>query len=146
MQSHSGEWPKGGSHDESSRNESGRNESSHNESSHNESVPAPDGKLALLLFLLFYFWADSAIAPPPSPLHHPKPAIFFNERFVAARHEERCFAKSIFVYFLFGKGLSNDDVGVARGAIFQEKSYGGKLVSKPAISLKKCCGATENDY
>ena len=37
--------------------------------------------------------------------------------------------------FLFAKGLSNDDVGVARGAVFEE--YGPGMFSKPAISLKK---------
>ena len=31
---------------------------------------------------------DSTIAPPP------KPAIFFYERFMAARHEERCYENS----------------------------------------------------
>ena len=39
---------------------------------------------------------------------------------MAVRHEEICYAKNIFMCFLVGKGLSNDDVGVARGAIFQE--------------------------
>ena len=42
----------------------------------------------------------------------------------------------IFVYFLGCKGLSNDDVGVAGGIVFQE-IYGRELVSKPAISSKK---------
>ena len=43
----------------------------------------------------------------------------------------------IITYFLVGKGRSNDDVGRARGTGFQEIRPGA-LVSKPAISLKKC--------
>ena len=48
--------------------------------------------------------------PPPA-----KPEIFFIERFAAARHDEGCYGKITFSYFLVYKGLSNDDVGVARG-------------------------------
>ena len=53
----------------------------------------------------------------------PKTGDFFNERFMATRHEERCYEKSISIYFLVCKGLlvqSNDAVGVARGTAFQE--------------------------
>ena len=59
--------------------------------------------------------ANSTIAPPPEP------AIFFNERFLAARHEERCY-KNIYIHtrFLVGEGLSNDNVGMASSAVFQE--------------------------
>ena len=56
----------------------------------------------------------TTIAPPP------KPAIFFNGRFVAARYDEGCYEKNILKHFLVCKGLSNDDVGVARGIVFQE--------------------------
>ena len=43
------------------------------------------------------------------------------------------------MYSLVCKGLSNDDVGVARGAPYFRR-YGQELVSKPAISLKKRWG------
>ena len=46
--------------------------------------------------------------------------IFFNERFVAARYEETCYKQDTFTYFLVCKGLSINDVGVARGTVFQE--------------------------
>ena len=46
--------------------------------------------------------------------------MFFNERFMAARHEDGRFAKRNFMYFLVCKGLSNDDVGGTRGTEFQE--------------------------
>ena len=39
---------------------------------------------------------------------------------MAARHEEDCNKKKYFLMFLACKGLSNDDVGVARSIIFQE--------------------------
>ena len=39
---------------------------------------------------------------------------------MAARHEEGCYEKSILKQFHVCKGLSNDDVGAARGTIFQE--------------------------
>ena len=40
---------------------------------------------------------------------------------MAARHEEGCHEMHIFAYFLvLHEGLSNDDVGVARGTVFQE--------------------------
>ena len=39
---------------------------------------------------------------------------------MAARHEEGCNEKSILKLFRVCKGLSNDDVGAARGAVFQE--------------------------
>ena len=54
--------------------------------------------------------------PPPKK----NPAISFNERFVAARHEEGCYEKSILKKFHVCKGLSNDDVGAARGTAFRE--------------------------
>ena len=37
-----------------------------------------------------------------------------------ARHKESCQDKNVFTYFLVCKGLSNDDVGAARGSVFQE--------------------------
>ena len=77
--------------------------------------------------------ADSTIAPPP------KPAFFFNERFMAARHEEGCYGMHFSMHFLVCRGLSNDDVGVARGTVSQETRPGAG-VSKPAISSKKNVG------
>ena len=42
---------------------------------------------------------------------------------MAARHE-RCY-ESLYAYvFLFAKGLSNDDVGVAEGTVFPEIRHG----------------------
>ena len=41
--------------------------------------------------------------------------------------------------FSFCEGLSNDDVGVTRGSVFQEIRP-GELLSKQAISLKKRSG------
>ena len=57
---------------------------------------------------------DSTIDPPK------KPASLFNELFMAARREEGCYEKSILKNFDVRKRLSNDDVGAARGAVFQE--------------------------
>ena len=39
---------------------------------------------------------------------------------MAARHEEGCYEKNILKNVLVCEGLSNDDVGVARGIVFQE--------------------------
>ena len=39
---------------------------------------------------------------------------------MAARHEEGRYEKNVFRYFFVRKGLSNDDVGVARGTVSQE--------------------------
>ena len=65
--------------------------------------------------------------------------MFSNERFTAARQEEGRYETQLFVYFLACKGLSNDDVGVARGTVFQEVRPGAGF-KKPAISLKKSWG------
>ena len=65
-----------------------------------------------------------------------KTAVFFNERFMPARHEEACHEKHISRKYLVYKGLPNDEVGEARGTIFRETRPGG-LVSTPAISSKK---------
>ena len=44
---------------------------------------------------------------------------------MAARLDGRCYETNVFYYFLLDrKGLSNDDVGVARGIVFQEKRPG----------------------
>ena len=39
---------------------------------------------------------------------------------MAARHKEGCYEKSILKHFHACKGLSNDDIGAARGTVFQE--------------------------
>ena len=54
--------------------------------------------------------------------HPKKPAIFFNERFVAARHEEGRYEqkKKSFTYSLACKRSSKNEVGVARGIVFQK--------------------------
>ena len=46
---------------------------------------------------------------------------------------------TIATYFLVGKGPSKNDVGGARGIVFQEIGP-GELVSKPAILFRKCWG------
>ena len=68
--------------------------------------------------------------------------MFSNERFTAARQEEGRYETQLFVYFLACKGLSNDDVGVARGTVFQE-IRGRELVSQPAISSTKSWGGQD---
>ena len=45
---------------------------------------------------------------------------------------------TIFIYFMVCNKLSNDDVGVSRTPYFRR--YVRELVSKQAISLKKCWG------
>ena len=61
-------------------------------------------------YISFGWFYDS---PPP------KPGIVLNERFVAARYEERCYEKYFFTSFLVPEGLSIDAVGVAKGTVFQ---------------------------
>ena len=64
--------------------------------------------------------------------HHPKKTerFSFNERSMAAGHEEEDAIhnmKSICNTHIFSclhKGLTNDDVGVAKGAVFQEDTAG----------------------
>ena len=46
---------------------------------------------------------------------------------MAARHEEGCYEKKSLMYSLACAGLSNDDVGVARGTVFQEVRPGDGL-------------------
>ena len=56
----------------------------------------------------------------------PKPAIIFNEHFVAARYEEGCYEKCIFTYVLVREGKSTDDAEVAKGTVFQDiRPYDG---------------------
>ena len=68
------------------------------------------------------FGTDSTIVAPPNPPPPPprEPAIPFNERFMAARHEEGCYENNFCKYVLVCKGLSNDDIEVARGTVFQK--------------------------
>ena len=45
---------------------------------------------------------------------------------MAARYEEGCNEEYIFTCFLVREGLSTDDVGVAKGTVFQEvRSWAG---------------------
>ena len=82
---------------------------------------------------------DSTIAPPKN-----KPAMFINECFIimAARHKEGCYGKNVFIYFLVCKGLllrvvlSNHDVGVARGTVFQEIRPGAGLKTGDFVEEK----------
>ena len=62
---------------------------------------------------------------------------------MAARHEEEDATnyENAHLHLRFVcTGLSNDDVGVARGNVCRR--YARELVSKPAIWLKKSWGAT----
>ena len=71
--------------------------------------------------------------------------MFFNERFIisimVARHEEGCYENAIFTFFLVCEGLSTNQSTTSgwRGSPFFRR-YGGELISKPAISLKKSWG------
>ena len=56
-----------------------------------------------------------------------------------ARHEEGRYEKYIFMYFLACKGLSSNDVGVERGAVFLEIRSGAGF-GKSDLSLLKSCG------
>ena len=47
-----------------------------------------------------------------------------NEGFTAAQHDQGCYKKALVTHFLVFKGLSNDDVGVARGTVFRENAAG----------------------
>ena len=85
---------------------------------------------------------DSTIAPPR------KNSDFLErKRFVAARYDEGCYEKYIFTHVFVREGLSTDDVGVAKGTVFQEirpragfktgdfihkKSWGGYRRTTPA--------------
>ena len=60
---------------------------------------------------------------------------------MVARHEEGGYETKIFVLFLVCKGLSNDDVGVARGAVFQNIWPGGGFKTGH-FGKKKLGGAT----
>ena len=68
---------------------------------------------------------------------------------MAARHEEACYEKNIFICFLVCKGLllllllvrSNDDVGVARGPVFLEIRPGAGFKTGDFFE-EKVAGAT----
>ena len=78
---------------------------------------------------------DSTIAPPKQP------AILFNERFMGARHEKGCYEISSSHIFHACKGLSNDDVGAARGNVFQKIRPG----SGGATAERLCCRCGPSD-
>ena len=60
---------------------------------------------------------------------------------MAALHEEGCYETNTFSCFLVCKGLSNDDVEVARGTVFQE-IWPGAGFKNQRFRFKKCWGAT----
>ena len=76
--------------------------------------------------------SDPTIVPP-------RPEIFFNERFMAARHDEGCYEKNIVTYFACLQRTIKRRRGVGKGSPHFRR-YGRELVSKPAISLKKSWG------
>ena len=49
---------------------------------------------------------------------------------------------TIFIYFLVGKGLSNDDVGEARGTVFQKIRPGAGFETGDFVKEKLGGGAT----
>ena len=59
---------------------------------------------------------------------------------MAARHEEGCHEKIILRIFFVCKGLSNDDVGGARGTILEEIQPGAGF--KTGDFVKEVGGAT----
>ena len=75
--------------------------------------------------------ADSTVVPP-------KTVIFFNERFMAARHKEGCYLRNVPVHLLVCNGLSNNGVGVARDTVFQEVRPGAGF--KTSDFVKKMLG------
>ena len=66
---------------------------------------------------------------------------FFNEHFMAARHEEGCYEKSILTYFHVCIGLSSDVVGAAKGTVFQEIRPGAGFKTGDFVK-EKLGGAT----
>ena len=55
---------------------------------------------------------------------------------MATGHEERCYAKNVFTYFAVCEGRSNDDVGVARGTVFQKLQPGAGFKTGDFIKEK----------
>ena len=70
----------------------------------------------------------------------PKPAISFDERFMAARHDEGRYEENILTCFFACRGLSNDLTSGWQGSPYSSR-YGWMLASKPAISSKTSWGA-----
>ena len=77
---------------------------------------------------------DSTIAPPQTG------DFLKRTRRGAARYEEGCYEKYIFTYVLVRAGLSTDDVGVAKGTVFQEIRPSAGF--KTGDFVKKIGGAT----
>ena len=65
-----------------------------------------------------------------------KPAIFFRESFMAARHKKGAMNKSILKHFLVCKVLSNDDVEVARGTVRQQMRPGAGVKTGDFVKEK----------
>ena len=82
---------------------------------------------------------DSYYDSPP-----PIPSTFFNERFMASRHQKGCDKKKhLLEFFLFArKGLSNDGVGVAKGVVLQETLPGARFKTGDFVQEKFWGGAT----
>ena len=92
-------------------------------------------------FISFTVLTAPTIAPP-------KTGGFLQRRtnvFMAARHEEGCYEKSILEQFHVRKGLSNDDVGAARGTIFQETRPGAGFKTGDFVQ-EKLRGLPENGF
>ena len=64
---------------------------------------------------------------------------------MSARHEEECYEKNILKHVLVCEGLSNDDVGVARGIVFQEKIRPGVGFKTGDFVQEKLGGLPLND-
>ena len=59
---------------------------------------------------------------------------------MAARHEGGCYEKNTLEHFLVCKGLSNDDVGVARDIVFEEIRPGSGLKTGDFVNNKEKLG------
>ena len=55
---------------------------------------------------------------------------------MAARHEEGWYEQNVFACFVVCKGLSADDVWVARGTVFQEKRPGAAVETGDFVKEK----------
>ena len=80
---------------------------------------AKRGALVQAETLLKMRWAELA-AGTDSTIAPPKASDFFKERLMAARHEEGWDEQNVSTCFFVCKGLSNDNLWVARGTVFQE--------------------------
>ena len=78
---------------------------------------------------------DSTIVPPKKNSDVP-----YRTFHGCSRHEEGCYEKNAFAYFLVCEGVSNDDVGVARVHRISGERYDRMLVSKTGDFVREKLG------